>query len=121
MKFISTKTHGFLDYVMGMLLIILPFLLHLGLSEPESIVLFVVGALMVLMAVMTRYELGVIRVIPMPAHLLADIMTGAILLFSPWLFGFAEKIYLPHLLLGVLEVLAALMTATVAGPSAKSI
>jgi len=121
MKFISTKTHGFMDYVMGLLLIILPYIMHLDPAAPESIVLFVIGAMMLVMAIMTRYELGVIRIVSMPTHLLLDILAGAVLAFSPWLFDFNERIYLPHLLLGIMEISAALMTQTIAGPAQGAI
>ncbi len=30
---------------------------------------------------------------------------------SPWLFGFAEQIFIPHLLIGIFEITAGLMTS----------
>jgi hypothetical protein len=41
-----------------------------------------------------------------------DLMSGIFLAVSPWLFGFADEVYLPHLVLGILEVGAALFTKT---------
>jgi hypothetical protein len=61
---------------------------------------------------MTDYELGVVRMIPMPVHLLLDIAAGALLAVSPWLFGFADRVFWPHLILGLLEIGAGLMTRT---------
>jgi len=121
MKFISTKAHGVLDYTMGLLLILLPFLMHFEISNPESTVLFVLGGVMVLMALLTRYELGLLRVMPMPIHLTGDIIAGGLLVFSPWLFNFYERVYLPHLTLGVLEIVAALIMQTIAGPTQRSV
>jgi hypothetical protein len=48
----------------------------------------------------------------MRTHLMIDLMTGIFLAVSPWLFGFADEVYLPHLVLGILEVGAALFTKT---------
>ena len=48
----------------------------------------------------------------MPVHLGLDAAAGLLLAASPWLFGFAEFVYLPHLILGILEMGAALMTET---------
>jgi len=121
MKFISTKTHGILDYTIGLLLILLPFLMQFEISNPESTVLFVLGAIMLMMALLTQYELGLIRLVPMPLHLTGDIIAGGLLTFSPWLFNFYERVYVPHLIIGILEIIAALMTYTIAGPTQRSI
>lgn len=48
-------------------------------------------------------------------HLLFDLLSGILLAASPWLFGFADQVYLPHLIIGMLEIGAALMTKT--GPA----
>ena len=63
----------------------------------------------------TDYELGVIRVLPMPVHLALDAMSGALLAASPWLIGYARngmRYWLPHALVGASEILAALTTKT---------
>lgn len=59
---------------------------------------------------MTRYEGGVFRIIPMSMHLNLDVLLGAFLIASPWLFSFHEKVKWPHLFFGVLAVLSGLMT-----------
>ena len=61
---------------------------------------------------MTDYELGVMRVIPMPVHLGIDIASGALLALSPWLFGFADRVFWPHLVVGIFEIGAGLTTRT---------
>ncbi len=113
MRFISTRTHGVLDYVVGALLIVVPYIL--GFADgtaaqwvPQALGLVAIGG-----ALMTDYELGVMRVIPMPVHLMIDIGSGALLALSPWLFGFADKVFWPHLLVGIMEIGAGLMTRTV--------
>ena len=37
---------------------------------------------------------------------------GVLLAASPWLFGFADRVYWPHLILGLAEIGAGLMTRT---------
>ena len=113
MRFISTRTHGVLDYVVGALLIVVPYIL--GFADgtaaqwvPQALGLVAIGG-----ALMTDYELGVMRVMPMPVHLMIDIGSGALLALSPWLFGFADKVFWPHLLVGIMEIGAGLMTRTV--------
>ncbi|MFN8665396.1 MAG: hypothetical protein U0075_26175 [Thermomicrobiales bacterium] len=40
---------------------------------------------------LTAYELGLIRVFPMPAHLGLDVVNAGLLLAVPWFFGFSRK------------------------------
>jgi hypothetical protein len=61
---------------------------------------------------MTAYEAGLVRTIPMTGHLAADAALGLLLAASPWLFGFANVVFLPHLILGLGEFGAALTTET---------
>ena len=110
MKIISTRVHGMLDYTMGLLLIISPWLLGFAEGGPATSVPVVLGAGAIVYSLLTNYELGAAQVISMPAHLWLDGICGLILALSPWLFGFAEYVYLPHLILGILEVGAAAMT-----------
>ena len=113
MRFISTRTHGVLDYVMGLLLIAAPYILGFADGTAAQYVPQAIGAAMLGASLLTNYELGLIRVIPMPVHLLLDFASGALLAASPWLFGFADRLYWPHLILGLLEIGSALMTRTV--------
>ena len=70
----------------------------------------VFGAGAILYSLLTAYELGAVRIIPMEAHLLLDGVAGAALAISPWLFGFAGQTYAPHLAFGVFSVVASLIT-----------
>jgi hypothetical protein len=64
---------------------------------------------------MTRFEVGVMPMIPMRVHLMADYVIGIFLAISPWLFGFADRplnVWLPHLIVGLLIFGQALMSKT---------
>ncbi|WP_425428156.1 SPW repeat protein [Arcticibacter pallidicorallinus] len=110
MKFISRKTHAVLDYVMGVLLIASPWLF--GFSDVESAKwsAVAVGVLMLVMSLITDYEGGAMKALSMGAHLTMDLIAGLFLAASPWLLGFNDAVYLPHLILGVMEIGAALCT-----------
>jgi hypothetical protein len=110
MRFIPRRVHGFLDYAMGMLLIIAPWLFGFAAGGAETWVPVILGAGAIGYSLLTDYELGVVRQIPMTAHLGLDAGSGIILAASPWIFGFAEIVYLPHLVLGLVEIGAALTT-----------
>ncbi len=112
MRFIETKTHGYIDYLFGIVLILLPIIMDWDLSRAESIVPMVIGAMTIIMALMTAYELGAAKAISMKTHLTIDLLSGVVLAASPWLFGFADVVYLPHLIAGIAEIGISLMTKT---------
>ena len=55
-------------------------------------------------SLLTDYELGLFKIVPMPMHLAIDAANGALLAASPWVFGFAEETAAPHLGLGLFEI-----------------
>ena len=80
---ISSRTHGFIDYAMGILLIAAPWLLGFADGTAAQWVPVVLGIVMLGQAVMTDYELGMIRAIPFSVHLMMDFVLGALLAASP--------------------------------------
>jgi hypothetical protein len=115
MKVISTKTHGYLDYIMGVLLIAAPWIFDFARNGAETWVPVILGISTILYSLLTNYELGLSRMISMRTHLMLDAVSGVLLAVSPWLFGFAEYVWQPHLILGILELGAVLMTKTEPG------
>jgi hypothetical protein len=112
MRIIPTRLHGVLDYAMGALLIVAPYLLGFADSTAAQYVPQALGLATLLMSLVTDYELSIAKLVPMPIHLSVDIASGLLLAVSPWLFGFADRVFWPHLILGIAEVGAALMTQT---------
>jgi hypothetical protein len=107
---IPTRVHGVIDYVVGLLLIAAPWLFGFADVQNAMLVPVILGIAALLYSLMTQYELGALRVIPMPVHLMLDAGSGLLLLLSPWLFGFADVIVWPHVVFGILEIGVALMT-----------
>jgi hypothetical protein len=110
MRFIPTKVHGYLDYIVGLLLIAAPWIFDFADGGAKMWVPIILGAGAIVYSLMTDYELGMSKAISMPTHLTLDLMSGILLAASPWLFGFADEVYSPHLILGILEIGAALFT-----------
>lgn len=113
MKPITTRTHGVIDYVVGILLILAPFILGFAHGGPEMWVPILLGAGTILYSMFTAYELGVVGSIPMRGHLTLDLCSGILLAVSPWLFGFSEIVWAPHLIVGLMEIVVSLMTQSV--------
>ena len=112
MKIIDTKTHGYIDYIMGIFLLASPSLFSLNVNAIESTVFYIIGVTAIIYSLLTNYELGFLKIIPMKGHLALDIFSGIFLAASPWLLGFAEIVYMPHLVLGIIEIGAALFTTS---------
>ena len=110
MKIISTRAHGIMDYLMGVLLIAAPWLFGFARGGAETWIPVILGLSAIGYSLFTDYELGVSRSIPMKTHLALDIASGIFLALSPWIFGFSDYVYIPHLILGIAEVGAGIMT-----------
>lgn len=112
MRFIPTKVHGILDYMMGILLVSSPWFFDFADNGAETWVPVILGAGAIIYSLITDYELSLARTISMKTHLTLDLLSGVLLAASPWIFGFADYVYMPHLILGILEIGASLMTKT---------
>ena len=110
MRVISTRTHGVIDYVMSIIIMGSPWLMEFALNRAETWVPVIVGIAGLVYSICTNYELGLVKAISMRTHLALDFVSGVLLALSPWIFGFASYIYLPHLILGIIEIGAAVVT-----------
>jgi hypothetical protein len=104
MRFIPTRVHGVLDYLTAGVLIAAPSMLGFRKNGMQTWLPIALGVGTVGYSLLTDYELGLFKIIPMPVHLALDAANGALLAASPWLFGFAEEVSAPHLGLGLFEI-----------------
>jgi hypothetical protein len=113
MQVIPTRVHGMLDYLVGALLVASPWLFDFHWGGAETWVPIVLGVSAILYSMCTNYELGLFRLIPMPTHLMLDLASGLLLALSPWLFSFSDRVWVPHVVIGFIEISTALMTRRV--------
>lgn len=111
MQFIPTRVHGIIDYLTAIVLILAPYLFGFANGGAAQWVPQILGVVIIIYSLMTDYELSATRKISMPMHLGLDIGGGVLLAISPWLFGFADLIVWPHLLVGVMEIIIAACTS----------
>jgi len=90
MRFIPTKFHAPLDYIVGVALIASPWIFGFSDTTAPTVVSIVLGIGLIAYSLITNYELGVWKLAPMAVHNLIDVVAGALLALSPWLFGFAD-------------------------------
>lgn len=105
MGIINTRLHGILDYLVGILLIIIP-LAVFGTADSggEVWVPVALGISTLIYSLFTDYEFGIFRKIKMSAHLTLDVLSGMVLMTSPWVFDFWEVSWMPYVLAGLFEI-----------------
>jgi hypothetical protein len=81
--------HGLLDYLVGALLVASPFLLAFD-SDAATAVAIVAGVIVLIVAASTAMTTGLIKSIPVHAHVILDYVLAVLLIASPFLFGFTD-------------------------------
>jgi len=120
MRFIPTRFHAPLDYIVGVALIAMPWIFRFSDVTAATVVSVVLGVGLIAYSLVTDYELGVWKVAPMAVHNLIDVVAGAVLALSPWLFGFAEEganTWLPLVVVGLAAIFLGLTTVQRGGYS----
>ena len=115
LRVIPTSVHGTLDYLASGANLAFPALLDLDDAPAAALIPRLDGIAGAGYSLFTDYEFGLLKVLPMPAHLILDGAKGALLASSPWLFGFAKngpRYWLPHVLMGAADMPAAMTSKT---------
>jgi hypothetical protein len=109
-KLIPTRVHGVLDYLTGLALIAIPLLFNW--PQPEATIFMVLGGGALVYSLLTRYELGVFKLLPMPVHLVLDLLSGLFLVAAPFIGLVREDLQGWFWAFGIFEIAAALLTST---------
>ena len=116
MRVIPAYVHGIFDYIGAVGLMAVPYIF--GFSEmggPAVWIPRILGLVILVQSLMTDYEVGVIKMLPMKMHLMNDYIAAVFLAASPFLFGFyneAYTVWLPHVVVGITVLLVSLATET---------
>lgn len=109
MAVFSTRTHGILDFVTAGTLVALPRMLGWHKSITSLMTNAAIGTLVY--SLITKYEFGIVKLLPMKGHLALDAMSGALFCGAPLLFPEEETDVKAILVgLGLFELTAATMT-----------
>jgi hypothetical protein len=118
MRFIPTRTHGALDYIIGVVLIVFPFVAGLVDRGPTEWGTTALGFGLIVYSLFTDYELGAVRLIPLKVHLLLDAAGGAALIVLAMLFAPVPAARVFLVLVGIIEIGSFLLTRTATSDSA---
>jgi hypothetical protein len=120
MRFIPTRLHAPLDSIVGAGLIVAPWIFQFSEHNTPAVISIVLGLGLIGYSLFTDYELGVWRIAPMSVHNLIDVVAGAVLAASPWIFGFADEganVWVPFLVVGLAAIFLGLTTRQQGGYS----
>lgn len=109
-RILPTSVHAGIDYLSSALLLSAPAYLDLNTTGTETWTCVAWAAIATGYSILTRYEGGLVYALPMRTHLALDAVWGMSLAASPWLLGFADKVWLPHVAFGLLGIAASLIT-----------
>jgi hypothetical protein len=86
---IPAFVHGVIEYIAGVLLVAAPFLFSFE-SDGATAVSIVAGVIILIVAASTAMSTGLIKSIPVQAHVVLDYILAALLIASPFIFGFTD-------------------------------
>lgn len=124
MKFIPSRIHGILDYVVAIALFFAPKIFGFEAVGGAAVAIpMVLGVGLFVYSLLTKYELGVFKVLNFRYHLVIDIIASVLLILSPFLFGFineAPNAWVPHIVVGIAVILVVIFSKPVPGTDATT-
>ncbi len=81
MRFVPTLFHGLADYIVGLMVLGMPF--YYGWSGTQRAPLVLLGTFVILYSLLTDYERGLIRFLRIRFHLLLDAAFGVAMFLVP--------------------------------------
>ena len=109
---IPLSVHVLLEYGLGILTILAPFLLSFD-DSAADILAVLIGAGILVLAVVSDAPTGLARTLPAASHVVIDYVLGLLLIVVPFVFGFAgdDAVATAYFIaLGVLFVVLAVLT-----------
>lgn len=87
LKLLNPTSHGVLDYALAVAFLALPGLLEF--SATAASLSYIIGIVYLGASFLTKYPLGVVKMIPFPVHGVLESIMAAAWIIMPWLFGFS--------------------------------
>src|SRR3954463_11396559 len=109
---ISPNTHAMIEPIMALLIIVSPWLFGFSDVSDAMTICIIVGAVMLVDGSMTDWPYSLANVIPLRMHFMTDLLLAAVLILSPFVFGFSDEGGATRfmIIVGALEAFTALST-----------
>jgi hypothetical protein len=90
MRLIGALAHSIIDYALVIIVMIGPSIA--GFAGRQATMAYVLGAALLLLSVLTRYPLGILKLIRFPLHGAVELLIALLFLILPWLANFSAGI-----------------------------
>jgi Kef-type K+ transport system membrane component KefB len=111
MNLIRTQLHGLIDYLMAGVLL-LPWITEHGTTNKDTIVFSAIGFGIITLSLITDYEFGLIKLVPMRIHLLLDILVSIFIMAMPFLFPVVNYYLYWPVILGLSGLLITILSSS---------
>lgn len=91
---IGALSHGILDYALGILLIVGPSVA--GFAGAKAKWAYIFGGLLIVLAIVTRYPLGIVKIVGLAVHGFVELVLILCLLAAPWFGSFTTGVTSPR-------------------------
>ena len=89
MKLISPKIHGYLDYVVVLMFLAAPFLLHF--STLPAVISYTLAGVHLTLTFLTNFPLGLLKVVAFKIHGFIELAVGPCLIALPFVLGLSVE------------------------------
>lgn len=111
----STRAHAYLDLAVAVALVSAPWWAGFAGANAETSVAVGVGLAIAAYTLLTDHELGLVKRLQMTLHLWVDGLAGIFVAASPWVFSFDQRVWVPHLTIGLVLLAIAILSHTIPG------
>jgi uncharacterized membrane protein YbhN (UPF0104 family) len=87
---VPALVHGLLEYLLGALCLAAPFLFDFDSGAAQAAAI-VAGVVIIVLTASTALPTGLIKSVPVHAHVVLDYVIAALLIAAPFLFGFSDE------------------------------
>lgn len=87
---IGAVSHGILDYALGILLLAGPSVI--GFAGVQAKWSYIFGSVLLVMAILTRYPLGIVKIVGLGIHGFVELLLTISLIAAPWYGSFSRGV-----------------------------
>jgi SPW repeat len=109
---IPLNVHAAIEPLMAIVIIASPWVFGFSDVDSATAICIGVGVVMLVAGALTKWRLSLAKLIPLRTHMMTDLLLGAVLILSPFIFGFSDEGGATRFMViaGVLELMTALAT-----------
>jgi hypothetical protein len=107
---IGAVSHGIIDYALAILLVCGPSIAHFAGTKATWAYIF--GGLLFALAILTRYPLGIVKIVGLGVHGFVELLLAICLIAAPWYGNFASGVTSPrfYLTIGIMMLVLWFLT-----------